>query len=84
MRRFHSTKTRERISCPDPAYLFNLGAALLRRNMFDEAKQKLQAVMDHSPDEAEADESLAQAEARQSSPVGGKPLAPARLKTAIN
>ncbi len=39
----------------DVSYLFNLGAALLRRNLFEEAQQKLQAVMDHSPDDAEAD-----------------------------
>jgi tetratricopeptide (TPR) repeat protein len=68
----------------DVSYLFNLGAALLRRNFFDEAKQKLQAVIDHSPDDTEADGLLAQAEAHQVSPPGAKPLAPARLKTAMD
>jgi len=68
----------------DVSYLFNLGAALLRRNLFDEAKQKLQAVIDHSPDDAEADDLLAQAEARQVNPASAKPLAPARLKTSMN
>jgi tetratricopeptide (TPR) repeat protein len=68
----------------DPSYLFNLGAALLRRNLFDEARQRLQAVMDHSPDDTEADELLAQAEAHQVSPTGAKPLAPARLKTTMD
>ena len=52
----------------DVSYLFNLGAALLRRNLFDEAQQKLQAVMDHSPDDIEADELLAQAEEHKISP----------------
>jgi tetratricopeptide (TPR) repeat protein len=68
----------------DVSYLFNLGAALLRRNLFDEAKQRLQAVIDHSPDDAEADELLAQAEAHQTTPEGAKPLAPARLKLAMD
>ena len=66
------------------AYLFNLGAALLRRNLFEEAQQKLQAVMDHSPDDAEADELLAQAEERKMSPSGTKPLAPPRLKMSMD
>jgi tetratricopeptide (TPR) repeat protein len=68
----------------DTSYLFNLGAALLRRNLFAEAQQKLQAVMDHSPDDAEADELLAAAEDRKITPLGSKPLAPARLKTAMD
>ena len=68
----------------DVSYLFNLGAALLRRNLFEEAQQKLQAVMDHSPDDAEADELLAQAQERKTSPPGSKPLAPARLKTSMD
>jgi tetratricopeptide (TPR) repeat protein len=68
----------------DASYLFNLGAALLRRNLFDEAKQKLQAVIDHSPDDAEADDLLARAEAHQTSPTGGKPLAAVRLKTSMD
>ena len=68
----------------DASYLFNLGAALLRRNLFDEAKQKLQAVIDHSPDDAEADGLLAQAEQHKISTPSAKPLAPARLKTSMD
>ncbi len=68
----------------DVSYLFNLGAALLRRNLFEEAQQKLQAVIDHSPDDAEADDLLAQAQDRRVSPPGAKPLAPARLKTSMD
>jgi len=68
----------------DVSYLFNLGAALLRRNLFEEAQQKLQAVMDHSPDDAEADELLAQAQEHKTSPPGTKPLAPARLKMSMD
>lgn len=68
----------------DASYLFNLGAALLRRNLFDEAQQKLQRVMDHSPDDAEADELLAAAEHKKITPPGAKPLAPARLKMSMD
>lgn len=68
----------------DVSYLFNLGAALLRRNLFEEAQQKLQSVMDHSPDDGEADELLARAEERKISPPGTKALAPARLKMSID
>jgi tetratricopeptide (TPR) repeat protein len=68
----------------DISYQFNLGAVLLRHHLFDEAKQKLQAVIDHSPDDAEADELLAQAEAHQVSSPTAKPLAAARLKFAMD
>jgi len=68
----------------DISYQFNLGAALLHHNLFDEARQKLQAVIDHSPDDAEADELLAQAEARQVSPLTSKAPVPARLKFAMD
>jgi hypothetical protein len=40
--------------------------------------------MDHSPNDAEADELLAQAEERKISPPNAKPLAPARLKMSID
>jgi tetratricopeptide (TPR) repeat protein len=66
------------------SYLFNLGAALLRRNLFDEAQQKLQAVMDHSPDDAEADELLAAAEEKKITPPNAKLLAPARLRMTMD
>jgi hypothetical protein len=52
--------------------------------LFEEAKQKLQAVIDRSPDDAEADELLAQAVAHQVSSPAAKPLAPARLKTSMD
>ncbi len=68
----------------DVSYLFNLGAALLRRNLFEEAQQKLQLVMDHSPDDAEADQLLAAAENRKITPPGSKPLAASRLKTSMD
>jgi tetratricopeptide (TPR) repeat protein len=68
----------------DTSYLFNLGAALLRRNLFDEAQRRLQAVIDHSPDDSEADGLLAQAEEHQINPASTKPLAPARLKTSMD
>jgi tetratricopeptide (TPR) repeat protein len=68
----------------DVSYLFNLGAALLRRNLFDEARQRLQAVIDHSPNDREADELLAQAEEHHVSAPTAKPLAPARLKTSMD
>jgi tetratricopeptide (TPR) repeat protein len=68
----------------DVSYLFNLGAALLRRNLFEEAQQKLEAVIDHSPDDAEADQLLAQAEDHKISPPGAKPLVAARLKSSMD
>ena len=64
--------------------LFNLGAALLRRNLFEEAQQKLQGVVDHSPDDAEADALLAAAEDKKITPPNSKPLAPARLKMSMD
>lgn len=68
----------------DVSYLFNLGAALLRRNLFEEAQQKLQGVVDHSPDDAEADALLAAAEDKKITPPNSKPLAPARLKMSMD
>jgi tetratricopeptide (TPR) repeat protein len=64
----------------DAVYLFNLGAALLRNNSFEEAARRLEAVTDHSPDDNEASDLLTRARDRETSPPGGKPLAPARLK----
>ncbi len=68
----------------DVSYSFNLGAALLRRNLFDEAQQRLQSVVDQSPDDAEADRLLAQAEDKNITPPNSKPLAPARLKMSMD
>jgi len=63
----------------DPVYLFNLGAALLRTNAFDEAAKRLDAVVDRSPNDKEAQDLLTRAQDRVNSPPGAKPLAPARL-----
>jgi predicted Zn-dependent protease len=68
----------------DPVYLFNLGAALLRNNSFDEAARRLEAVTDHSPDDNEAADLLARAHARETNPPGAKPLAAARLKPKLD
>lgn len=65
----------------DPVYLFNLGASLLRANSFDEATQRLQAVLDRDSDDHEAQTLLDRAHSRQQSDSGSKPLAPPRLKS---
>ncbi len=64
----------------DPVYLFNLGAALLKNNYFDEASKRLQAVVDRSPEDSEALSLLDRAQRRESSAAGAKPLATERLK----
>jgi tetratricopeptide (TPR) repeat protein len=64
----------------DMTYRFNLGAALLRDNSFDEAAKFLQAVVDHDPDDTQARTLLDRARRREFSPPHTRPLAPARLK----
>jgi tetratricopeptide (TPR) repeat protein len=64
----------------DPVYQFNLGAALLRSNSFDEAAKQLENANSHLPDDAEISRLLEQANARVPFPPNTKPLAPARLK----
>ncbi|MBV9499551.1 MAG: tetratricopeptide repeat protein [Acidobacteriaceae bacterium] len=64
----------------DGTYQFNLGAALLRANSFDEAAKRLKAVLDHNPDDREAQSLLDRANRREQSMAGAKPLAPVRLK----
>jgi tetratricopeptide (TPR) repeat protein len=64
----------------DPVYLFNLGTALLRNNYFDEAEKRLRAVLDHDPNDREAQMLLARAQRKESSAAGARPLAPERLK----
>ncbi len=64
----------------DPIYLFNLGAALLKNNYFDEASKRLQAALDHDANDDEARTLLDRAQRRQESPADGKNLAPERLK----
>jgi tetratricopeptide (TPR) repeat protein len=64
----------------DTIYLFNLGAALLRNNSFDEATKRLRAVLDRDADDSEAQALLDKAHQREQIPPGSKPLAPERLK----
>ncbi|MBV9037843.1 MAG: tetratricopeptide repeat protein, partial [Acidobacteriaceae bacterium] len=64
----------------DMVYRFNLGAALLRTNSFDEAANLLQAVIDHDGDDTQARTLLDRARRREFSPSNTRPLAPARLK----
>jgi tetratricopeptide (TPR) repeat protein len=64
----------------DMVYRFNLGAALLRDNSFDEAANLLQAVIDHDGDDTQARTLLDRARRREFSPSGTRPLAPPRLK----
>ncbi len=64
----------------DMIYRFNLGAALLQNNAFDEAGSMLQAVVDHDGDDTQARALLDRARRRESSPSNAHPLAPARLK----
>jgi tetratricopeptide (TPR) repeat protein len=64
----------------DSVYQFNLGAALLRANSFDEAAKQLQSASSHLRDDAAISRLLSQAIARTPSPPNAKPLAPARLK----
>ena len=58
----------------DTTYLFNLGAALLRNNRFDEAGKTLQAVLDRDPDDADARALLDRADNRESDSAG-QPIA---------
>ncbi|MDQ2711154.1 MAG: tetratricopeptide repeat protein [Acidobacteriota bacterium] len=64
----------------DPIYLFNLGNALLRRNSFDEATQRLQAAVNHDPENTEARNLLSRAQRKELNTSGNKPLAADRLK----
>jgi tetratricopeptide (TPR) repeat protein len=68
----------------DPVYLFNLGAALLRSNSFDEAVKRLDAASDSAPADKEVQDLLTRAQDRVISPPGAKPLAPARLKLKLD
>ena len=64
----------------DLVYLFNLGAALLKHNYFDESVQRLQAVASRSPDDREAEALLAKARRHEQTVPGTKSFAPERLK----
>ena len=63
----------------DPAYLFNLGAALLKNSRFDEAAKALQAVLDRKPADSDAATLLERAQ-NQDASSSAKPDIPARLK----
>lgn len=62
----------------DGTYLFNLGAALLRNNRFEEAAKDLRTLLDRNPDDAEARALLDRAENHESA-SGGQTI-PGRLK----
>ena len=64
----------------DSIYLFNLGAALLQNNYFDEAAKRLEAALARTPEDAETRSLLELARRRQTTLPASKPLAPARLK----
>lgn len=68
----------------DPVYLFNLGAALLKNNDFDQASKRFEAVLARSPDDAEARSLLDRAQSRQPTAPGTKSLARARLKPSFD
>lgn len=68
----------------DCVYLFNLGAALLTNNYFDEAAKRLQAVIARTPEDAEAQSLLDRARRREPTAPGTKTLAPARLKPSFD
>jgi tetratricopeptide (TPR) repeat protein len=67
----------------DTTYLFNLGATLFRHNNFDEAEQRLQAVLHHDPNDLEARNLLGRAQ-RHEFAAPAKPAAPMRLKTSVD
>lgn len=63
----------------DATYLFNLGAALLKNNRFDDAAKLLQQVLDRKPGDADAATLLERAENHQPA-ASAKPDIPERLK----
>ena len=65
----------------DPVYQFNLGAALLHGNSFDEAAKELRAVVTQNPADSEARALLDRAGRREFLSPTSRPLAVARLKT---
>ncbi len=67
----------------DPAYLFNLGNAFLKRNQFADAEKLLQGATAQDPDDAEARSLLGNAQ-RHESTAPGKAAAADRLKTSFD
>jgi tetratricopeptide (TPR) repeat protein len=68
----------------DTTYLFNLGAALLKADRFDEASTRLQAVLERNPNDAEAHTLLERAKKREQVSVDAKPFAAERLKQRLD
>jgi tetratricopeptide (TPR) repeat protein len=68
----------------DPIYLFNVGAATLKNNLFDEAARYFQAVLDRDPEDNEARTLLDRASRRETSAVVGHTTLPARLKQSFD
>jgi tetratricopeptide (TPR) repeat protein len=64
----------------DTLYSFNLGVALLRKNVFPEAAARLTAAAGREGGDEEAETLLSRAEQHTATPAGAKPLAPARVK----
>lgn len=68
----------------NPTYLFNLGLALLKNNSFDEAARKLQILVDHKPNDAEARSLLNRAKAREGWVPGNQSMAAERLASTFD
>jgi tetratricopeptide (TPR) repeat protein len=64
----------------DTTYLFNLGAALLKNNYFEEATKRLEAVLEHDPEDGEARTLLDRARRREFTSSGNKNVVAERLK----
>jgi tetratricopeptide (TPR) repeat protein len=63
----------------DATYLFNLGAALLKNNYYDESARRLQAVLDRDPNDSQAHALLEHAQRHENTSTQAKPN-PDRLK----
>jgi tetratricopeptide (TPR) repeat protein len=68
----------------DAIYIFNMGSALVRNGSFDEAVKRLQPLVDHNPDDAEARDLLDRARRHESPAPGAKAEVPNRLKQNFN
>ena len=64
----------------DATYLFNLGAALLKNNYFDEAVERLSAVVSRNPEDHDAELLLAKAQSHEKTASGTKLGGADRLK----
>ena len=67
----------------NPVYLFNLGIALLKAGLYEQAVAPLQQVADKEPDDAEARSAVEHARRREPFPAGSK-MPAERLKTSFN